>query len=110
LNIALRQFIDLFAEYGKTLSDVEVEDAEYLAWISMLDTDSWPKEGPFQDARTDHKFRSFRAAYKNMHENLPQLPYTKCRLFQLMFPDSVMPFNKEFRERYLKENPEGVPF
>lgn len=111
MNIALRQFVDLFTEYGKSLSEVvDVEEPEYMAWLSMLNKEDWPEDEAFQKARTDQMFRSFRTAYKGLHEYLPQLPYTKCKLFQMMFENSVMPFNKEFQARFLKENPEGVPF
>lgn len=111
MNLQLRQFTEAFYEYGKTLAAVtSVDTPEYYAWISMLDKGQWPKEGEFQKARIDTDFRAFRAAYKQLFELLPTLAYTECRIFQLIFKDSIMPFEKEFQQRYLREIKGGVPF
>ncbi len=111
MNLELRQFTESFYNYGKALSAVtNVKEPEYMAWISMLDKESWPVAGGFQEARTDTAFRVFRKAYKELYDLLPTLPYAKCKIYSMMFKDAVMPFNSEYQDRYLKENPEAVVF
>lgn len=66
MNPELRQLLNFLLEYRRCIEALEdrYEDPEYLAWISMLDSTQWPKEGVFIKARSDEDFRKFRTVYK----------------------------------------------
>ena len=104
MNLELKQLSLLLREYEKTLKAIEgtYDNVEYLAWLSMLSKEQWPKEAThtFHTARSDPKFRVFRDVYKAVGAALGDFKW------------GTLPFDTRtgYQQRYLKENPDGVPF
>lgn len=72
MNPELRQLMNFLLEYRRDIEALgdKYDDPEYLAWISMLDSTQWPKEGLFVKSRDDEDFRKFRASYKRVSDAL----------------------------------------
>lgn len=124
----LKQFVDIYKsdhevkikQVGHLLTQYEgwydkikdvYPDAEYLAWISVtFDSSQWPTEGEFVSARGHPYFREFRKVYKQVNDAVLTLKSLQTALTPLDW--GAMPFGtrEEYRERWVKENPEEVPF
>ncbi len=102
MTVELKQLLNLLKEYEITFNAIEdkYEDPEYLAWISVLGKEGWPKTGEFFIARKDLEFRKFRSVYMDMIKALETtgsnpVPYPK---------------RHEYHLQYVKDYPEVVPF
>ena len=112
-SILFQQLKNILLRYSEAIKKVEgkYSDAEYLAWISVrMDSSQWPTTGEYPDARVDKEFREFREVFKELDNAME--PLKKAGEILYMFDWDIIPkyTRDEYRERYLKEVPGGVPF
>ena len=109
----IKQLAVLVNQYQQWYDKVKDKytDPEYLAWISIsFDQSQWPTEGEFPKARADNDFREFRKVFKNINDAVASIHNLLDVLKPLEWGIIPRETRDSYREQFLKEQPEEVPF